>query len=159
MAPTATADSARERPIERLHRDAYIRLNLLANAHGADIDGLCRSEGLTEGHYRILWVLCLADQRDGLPMGDIVDGLVNRAADATRLVDKLVRLDLAERRADPSDRRKVIVRPTAAGRRAFLHLTDQIKAVHHQQWAGLTEAELRQLSTLLHKALWGRSST
>ncbi len=158
MASTAPADSARERPIERLHRDAYIRLNLLANAHGADIDGLCRSEGLTEGHYRILWVLCLTDQRDGLPMGDIVDGLVNRAADATRLVDKLVRLEMVERHADSTDRRKVIVRPTANGRRTFLDLTDRIKAVHHRQWAGLTEAELRQLSTLLHKALWGRTS-
>ena len=159
IASAATAAGSRERPIERLHRDAYIRLNLVANAHGADIEAICRTEHLTEGHYRILWVLCLTDQPDGLPMGDIVDGLVNRAADATRLVDKLVRLDLAERHADPTDRRKVIVRATAAGRRTFLHLTDRIKAVHHQQWAGLTETELRQLSTLLHKALWGRSST
>jgi DNA-binding MarR family transcriptional regulator len=153
----ARSRSRAEQPIERLHRDAYIRLALLAGAHGADIEAICRTEHLTEGHYRILWVLCLSDEVDGLTMGDIVDGLVTRAADATRLVDKLVRLDLVERLADQRDRRKVIVRPTEAGHRVFLRLTDRIKAVHHQQWAGLTKAELGQLSALLHKALWGRA--
>ena len=63
-----------------------------------------------------LWVLCLADDPDaGLPIGAVADGLLNRASDTTRLIDRLERAGLAERFPNPADRRGVLVRATRAG--------------------------------------------
>ena len=91
-------------------------------------------------------------------MGEIADGLVNRASDLTRLVDKMERQGLVRRKPDPADRRRMIVNATAAGRRVFGRLTPRIKELHVDQMAGLTEREKSDLVTLLNKALWGGAS-
>ena len=140
-----------------LNRDVYIFLNLVAARFASDVDRLCREEDMTEAHYRILWVLCLADANEGMTMGEIVDGLVNKASDATRLVDKLERQGLVKRSQSKDDRRRMIVKVTAAGRRVFARLTPRIKELHVEQMAGLTEADKRSLTSLLNAALWGYS--
>ena len=140
-----------------LNRDVYIFLNIVAARYAADVDRVCREEDLTEAHYRILWVLCLADGNDGMTMGAIVDGLVNKAADATRLVDKLERQGLVRRTPLAEDRRKMIVKVTAAGRRVFARLTPRIKELHTVQMAGLTGPDKETLVSLLNSALWGYS--
>ena len=141
--------------VDDLNRDVYIFTNLVAARFSSDIERLCREENLTEAHYRILWVLCLSGSRDGLTMGEVVDGLVNKASDATRLVDKLERQGLATRRVSEHDSRKVIVSVTATGRRVFSRLTPKIKELHVEQMNGLTSADKKQLVSLLNKALWG----
>lgn len=137
---------------DHLNRDAYICLSILATRFGADIERICAAHDLTEAHYRVLWVLCLSGSRAPLAMGDIVDGVVNKASDMTRLVDKLERLGHVERSASPDDRRRVMVRATASGRRVFSAITARIKAVHYDQWAGLDAEEMRTLVRLLQKA-------
>ena len=143
---------------DRTNRNLYIHLSLLHGAWSVGVESLCREEGLTEAHYRVLWVLCLTDSTDGLAMGEIADGLVNRASDLTRLVDKMERQGLVRRKPDPADRRRMIVNATAAGRRVFGRLTPRIKEMHVDQMAGLTEREKSELVTLLNKALWGGAS-
>lgn len=140
---------------DNLNRDVYIFLNLVAARFSTDIDRLCREEDITEAHYRILWVLCLSESKNGLTMGEIVDGLVNKASDATRLVDKLERQGLVKRTLSQTDKRKVMVSVSASGRRVFSRLTPKIKKAHIEQMKGLSTAEKRQLVTLLNKALWG----
>ena len=156
MSATPRAGTA-TRSTDDLNRDVYIFTNLVATRFAADVERLCREEELTEAHYRILWVLCLSGSRSGLTMGEIVDGLVNKAADATRLVDKLERQGLVTRVPSESDRRKVIVTVSAAGRRVFSRLTPKIKNLHIGQMEGLSSPEKLQLVSLLNKALWGYS--
>ncbi len=86
-------------------------------------------------------------------MGEIVDGVINKASDVTRLVDKLVRLGLVARSTSPLDKRRVLVKATPAGRRVFAKVTDRIKAVHYSQWNGLSADELETLVRLMRKAL------
>ena len=140
-----------------LNRDVYIFLNLVASRFAADVDRVCSEEDLTESHYRILWVLCLSESADGLTMGEIVDGLVNKASDATRLVDKLERQGLVKRKPSPRDRRKMMVTVTASGRRVFARLTPRIKELHVEQMSGMSNNDKRQLVSLLNAALWGYS--
>lgn len=154
MSSTRRARTASD-TADDLNRDVYIFTNLVAARFSSDIERLCREENLTEAHYRILWVLCLSGSRDGLTMGEVVDGLVNKASDATRLVDKLERQGLATRRVSEHDSRKVIVSVTATGRRVFSMLTPKIKELHVEQMNGLTSADKKQLVSLLNKALWG----
>ena len=85
----------------------------------------------------------------------MADGLLNRASDTTRLVDRLERAGLAERFPNPADRRGVLVRATAKGREVFAEITPAIQELHRTQWANLTTDETAQLDHLLLKALWG----
>lgn len=146
--------AAGESRSDRTNRNLYIFSSLVHGAWSAGVDQLCREEDLTEAHYRVLWVLCLSGSNDGMAMGEIADGLVNRASDLTRLVDKMERQSLVRRRADPDDRRRMIVNVTAAGRKVFDRLTPRIKELHVAQMAGLTEREKSDLVALLNKALW-----
>ena len=65
------------------------------------------------------------------------------------------RAGLAERLPNPNDRRSVLVRATAAGRRVFAAVTPKLQEFHRRQWSGLTSAEVDTLHDLLAKALWG----
>jgi DNA-binding MarR family transcriptional regulator len=147
-------NSPRESRADRLGREAFISLFVTSSRFTADIEQLCKAEGISHSQYSILWVLCLADDPDGLPMGALADGLLHRSADATRLVDRLLTSGHVTRTPKTNDRRVVIVAPTKLGRATFERLTEQIKALHRQQWAGLTLTELDELNRLLNKALW-----
>jgi DNA-binding MarR family transcriptional regulator len=150
----AKNSSPKESRADRLGRNAFISLFLTSSRFTGDIEQLCKAEGVSHSQYSILWVLCLADAPDGLPMGALADGLLHRAADATRLVDRLVASGHVVRTQSDSDRRVVIVAPTELGRATFQRLTDGIKALHRRHWAGLTMTELDELNRLLNKALW-----
>jgi DNA-binding MarR family transcriptional regulator len=139
----------------RVGREVHLNILLLANRNLERLEELCRAEGLTHAQYVALWVLCLADEPEaGVPVGAVADGLLNRASDTTRLVDRLERAGLAERLPNPTDRRGVLVRATPKGMRAFAAVTPKLQELHRTQWSHLTPTELDQLHALLMKAVW-----
>jgi MarR family transcriptional regulator, 2-MHQ and catechol-resistance regulon repressor len=150
-----TARSPREPEIDRLGREAFINLFLASSRFTDQVESICKAEGITMSHYVVLWVICLSDERDGVPMRRIADGLLTRASDATRLVDRLTSAGHTERRNSEADRRVVLVRPTRTGRTLFQRITKAVKELHREQWSALSLAELRELRRLLVKALWG----
>jgi len=146
----------REPKAVRVARDIHINVILLANRSLDQLEEICRSEDLTHSQYVALWTLCLAeDAETGIPASAVSDGLLNRASDTTRLIDRLEKAGLAERLRNPTDRRGVLVRATAAGRQRFASVTPKLQAFHATQWANLTQREADQLRGLLAKALWG----
>lgn len=147
-----------ESKADQLHRATYIYLNLASTSLSVDIEDICASEGLTEAHFRVLWVLCREADSQGLPMGDIADGLINRAADLTRLVDKLEKLGYVSRVRAEDDKRRVIARITQPGRRVFERLARQVQQIHLEQFASLNQTEQNQLVSLLKKLLSARVS-
>jgi DNA-binding MarR family transcriptional regulator len=137
-------------------REAHINVLLLANRHLDAIEEICAAHNITHSQYVALWNLCLHDDAEtGVPIGEIADGLLNRASDATRLIDRLARAGLAERLPNPTDRRSVLVRATAKGKRVFRAVTPKVQAYHGEQWSNLSARELDALNGLLFKALWG----
>ena len=140
----------------RVARDVHVNLLLLAARNLERLEEICRRAGLTHQQYVVLWTLCLTDPDGaGVPSGSVADGLLTRASDTTRLVDRLARAGLAERLPNPADRRSVLVRATPDGRRTFAEVTPELQAFHRTQWAHLTPAEIDTLDRLLTKALWG----
>jgi DNA-binding MarR family transcriptional regulator len=151
-----SAQMVREPRAVRVGRDVHINVLLLANRGLAALDEICGADGITHQQYVALWTLCLADDPEaGLPMGAVADGLLNRASDTTRLVDRLEKAGLAERLPNPADRRSVLVRATAEGQRVFAAVTPRLQAFHRRQWSNLSPDEIDTLSGLLAKALWG----
>jgi DNA-binding MarR family transcriptional regulator len=134
----------------------HVNVLLLANRNLEALESICEREGITHQQYVALWTLCLAEDADaGVPIGSVADGLLNRASDTTRLIDRLTRAGLAERLPNPTDRRSVLVRATAEGRRVFRTVTPRLQEFHRHQWSSLTASEVATLDTLLAKALWG----
>ena len=105
----------REPEIDRLGREVFINLFLASNRFTDEVEAACKAEGLTMSHYTVLWVVCLSDDQ-GVPMRTVADGLLTRAADATRLVDRLARGGYVARAHSEEDRRVVLVRATRSGR-------------------------------------------
>jgi DNA-binding MarR family transcriptional regulator len=156
VAPVQSAALVREPKAVRVARDVHINVLLLSNQGQAALDEICGADGITHQQYVALWTLCLADHPEaGLPMGAVADGLLNRASDTTRLVDRLERAGLAERLPNPADRRSVLVRATPEGQRVFAAVTPKLQAFHRRQFSHLSADEVATLSGLLAKALWG----
>jgi DNA-binding MarR family transcriptional regulator len=144
-----------EPEVDRLGREAFINLFLLAGRFTDGVEALCKANGLTMSHYTVLWVVCMSRSPEGASMRVITDGILTRAADATRLVDRLAKQGYVERTNSDEDRRVVLIRPTRSGRAAFRRITAAVKELHRSQWEPLTGAELRELRRLLVKTLWG----
>ncbi len=140
-------------------RDVHLNVLLLADRNLRELEEMCGAEGITHQQYVALWTLCLADDPDGgVPMGAVADGLLNRASDVTRLVDRLERGGFAERFPHPDDRRSVLVRATARGRDVFAAVTPKLQAFHRRQWSNLSADELATLGRLITKALWDETN-
>src|SRR5262245_37134338 len=140
----------RETRRERLTRDAHVSVIVAGNRFVDGMEKICREEGISQSQYVALWVLCLTDDpAAGLPMGAIADGLLNRASDTTRLVDRLVQAGLVERMPNPTDRRGVLVRATAAGRKVFERLAPRVREYYRDQWADVANDELETLIRVL----------
>jgi DNA-binding MarR family transcriptional regulator len=148
----------RESGIDSLGRETYINLYLLSRRFTDEIDRICRTEKIAMSHYAFLWFLTRRHSPEGVPMGAIVDGHLNRASDATRLADRLTDLGYIERLASKNDRRVVLVRLTETGRDVFVRLTKQIRDLHREQWKALDESGLADLNRTLALVLWGDAS-
>ncbi len=154
-----SARRPKEPEVDRLGRETFINLFLAANRFTEEVESVCKAEGLTMSHYTVLWVVCLSEEPGGIPMRVVADGVLTRAADATRLVDRLARDGYVEREPSEEDRRVVLVRATRSGRAVFQRLTAEVKELHRKQWAALTPTELRELRRLLVKSLWGEATS
>jgi DNA-binding MarR family transcriptional regulator len=137
-----------------LSRDAYIALQLLGSRFAADIDRCCREEGISENHFRVLWVLCLSEGDQAVPSGSIADGLLTRSSDVTRLVDRLVERGDVDRHPSLDDRRVVLVHATAKGRMVFERINTAVQTIHAEHWASFDDDQLQHLLILLNRALW-----
>jgi DNA-binding MarR family transcriptional regulator len=141
-----------------LARDVHLNVLIAAQKSADAMEKVCQTANLTRAQFSVLWVLCLSpNTKLGVPVSEIADGLVTRASDATRLVDRLENMGLAQRRPNPNDRRGVLVRPTAKGRQIFAALSPKLEQHHSVEWSNLDAHELGALNTLLAKALWGEA--
>lgn len=77
---------------------------------------------------------------------------VTRAGMTSRL-DRLVDSGLITREADPLDRRRIVIRPTAAGRSAWESHVHEGMVREQQLLQALSTRELSQLNALLRKVL------
>jgi DNA-binding MarR family transcriptional regulator len=114
----------------------------LLRVHAALVQELDReleeAHGLPLHQYEVL--LLLADSDDGqLRMSDLAAGVLLSQSGLTRLVDRLERAGLVERRRCEDDRRGLYARITDEGRRRF----DEARATH---LAGVRERFLSHLA-------------
>jgi DNA-binding MarR family transcriptional regulator len=96
-----------------------------------------------------LKALLLVSEEEGIRMRDLARRLGGSFSNTTVLIDRLVERGLAERLAEPQDRRVVLVRATKEGRRLVEQLVTSWRALSSPL---LETLDQRDLATV-HKAL------
>ncbi|NRB53486.1 MAG: MarR family transcriptional regulator [Saprospiraceae bacterium] len=106
--------------------------------------------GITEPQYNVLRIL--ADtQNDPITAQEILEKMVQRSSNITRIVDKLVAKELVIRQLCPTNRRKMDISITATGCQLLHQLDAKVKAFHHPFMDNLNPEELQQLKHLIIK--------
>lgn len=147
----AIMSSASTRPsaAKDLQHQAFLAVVATAQDLLHDVADVVQAQGLTEPQFNALRILRGAGP-EGLPCNAIAERMITRVPDITRLVDRLERMGFAERRRDPAgDRRVVLVALTDSGRAALRALDRPVSSTHKRQFAGLSQADMRKLITLL----------
>jgi len=91
----------------------------------------------------------LALREEGATMNEFAEATDMRPSTATMLVDRLVELKFVERSNDPDDRRKVLVRLTAEGKKAQGEIKEQKKNAVRETFRPLDEDEREQYLSLI----------
>ncbi len=112
---------------------------------------LLRGEGLSHSQYNVLRILRGAGS-PGCSCRDIVERMVTRDSDMTRLLDGLEKKSLVKRRRSDADRRVIMVQVSTAGLRLLKKLDAPLQQLHVEQLSHLGEKGLQLLSRLLEEA-------
>jgi DNA-binding MarR family transcriptional regulator len=103
---------------------------------------------LSPHHARALRVVC---DRDGVRLSDLAEALHIAPRSATEVADALQARGLVERGPDPTDRRAVVLTPTAAGRQVQGEVSAARAADTRDLFARLDPADRATLARILRE--------
>jgi DNA-binding MarR family transcriptional regulator len=150
--PPAKAFAAPKRSARTLAQfETEVALMQLAGQQRDEFAALMKTVDLTTAQYNVLRILRGAGP-GGSTCGDVIERLIHRDPDLTRLLDRLERRGLIARRRDPLDRRAIRTTITAAGLSVLGDLDEPVNALHEQQLGHLSEDQLAQLRRLIELA-------
>ncbi|MCU0469795.1 MAG: MarR family transcriptional regulator [Arcicella sp.] len=104
---------------------------------------------ITEPQYNVLKIL-RALHPNPATINDIIEKMVDKMSNASRLVDKLIAKELVIKKKSSTDLRAVEVRLTENGVHLLEELTSKIKELEEFSF-GLDEEEAKNLSLLLER--------
>jgi DNA-binding MarR family transcriptional regulator len=142
--------AARDR--ETLSRDTYLNLVRVHEQLVGEFDALFRERGLTQTQYNVLRIL-RGGPREGYACQAIGERLLTRVPDVTRLIDRMEKAGLVTRSRGAEDRRVVLIRLTAKGRKVCDALDGPVLELHRSQFPGVARRHLRDLNELLQEVL------
>jgi DNA-binding MarR family transcriptional regulator len=134
-----------------LAEDAFERLRRIV-FEGEHVERMAALGLRTKLSPGVIKTLVRLAKTDGISIGEMARGIGVDPSYITALVDDLDARGLARREPDPDDRRVKIIVLTDAGR-ALATEIDAILSVPPAAFSALSQAELRQLRTLLDKVL------
>ncbi len=133
---------------------ALVRMNFIQReARRADAVAFAESRELTSEDYKTLHVLMIQPWPIEATPAQLAEAAkVTRAAMTSRL-DRLVAAELVTRENDETDRRRVLIRPTSAGRAMWSKYIFEGMARDQRLLRALSHEELIQLNVLLRKVV------
>jgi len=137
------------RPFESLQLEAILTLAWAHDRLSHQVNQPLCEFGLSRAQYNVLRIL--RGSPEGLQTYQVVERLVTRAPNITRLVDKLETKGLLKRIRSKADRRVVQLRITPAGLDLLRQMDQPIGEAVAEAMRGLEEADLRQVIKLLTK--------
>jgi DNA-binding MarR family transcriptional regulator len=102
------------KPFSGIEQEALLNIHRTAGILQRRSQQVLKQQDLTESQYNVLRILRGAGP-DGLRCSDIGERMISHDPDITRLLERLQRIKLIERRRDGKDRRVIYSRITAEG--------------------------------------------
>ena len=115
-----------------------------------EITKALKEYGVTEPQYNVLRILRGA-KGEPITVGDILDKMVQRSSNITRIVDKLVVKNYVNRKECPTNRRKMDITITEEGTDILKQLDTKVHAFHQPFINKLDKEELNTLKSLIQK--------
>jgi DNA-binding MarR family transcriptional regulator len=154
MARKVQDEIKQSKPFAQLETEALIALELTADRLMAEGAQLLKTWDLSPTQYNVLRILRGAEP-DGLACGRIGERMVTHDPDITRLLDRLEKRGMVERRRDVKDRRVITTRITPAGLDLLKHLDQPVEDFNRQRLGHLGPQRLRMLIELLEQVRSG----
>ena len=151
MAGRIQAEIRQGKPLGSLEEEVYLNLQRTANALAQPLAELLRGHDLTPAQYNVLRILRGAGD-EGLMASDIGGRMISRDPDITRLVDRLEKRGLVERRRCSQDRRVVWTSLSDGGRALIDPLDAPLDELHRAMLAHMPPDRLQMLVELLEEA-------
>ena len=136
------------RPFACPEQEAYLSLGRTWAVLEHALAEALRPHGITPTQYNVLRILRGAGD-GGLCRSEVMERMVARVPDATRLLDRMEAAGLIARERSSEDRRFVTTRITGQGLELLAELDGVVVDLHQRQFSALDEEELRGLIALL----------
>lgn len=135
------------KPFAGPDQEAMVSLLVAASSVRNELETICDRYGLFNSQYNILRILA-GGPPEGYARREIIDRMIDRGPDVTRLVDQLEKKGLVTRRRSEQDRRMVMHRLTDEGRALLSEMNAALAPVHEAFGEALSEEELGELTRL-----------
>ena len=132
----------------RLAEFPFYWLSTARGQHAINMARALRPVGITQHEWRVIASL---QERDGLSIGDLAAATTIERANLGRLLSRMARADMLERRHTPADRRVLLVFSTAKGRALYAAALPHVHRAYEHAMEGLSVAERATLMDLLRR--------
>lgn len=133
-----------------LESKALINLSYTSRQLEESLSALLKEYDLTVQQFNVLRIL-RGQQGKPASLSCVQERMVDRSSNTTRLVDKLIKKGLTERRVCPSNRRKVEIEITKKGLDVLSELDPRTNALNESHVKNFSKEELKLFNTLLDK--------
>ena len=146
----ALSDEIKSTKFESFRSKAIINLFYTANYFRDLHKGVFKKFNLLPQHFNALRIIN-GRYPDPISPGEIKEVMIDKAPDVTRLVDKLVSMELVNRCQNQDNRRVMEIRISDQGQKLLQEMNEEIDAMTAENFK-LTEKEAEQLSDLLDQS-------
>lgn len=148
MSPRLRDEIKQTRPFASLEQEAYLSVGRTWAVLEHALAEALKPHGITPTQYNVLRILRGAGSK-GLCRSEVMERMIARVPDATRLLDRMEAADLITRERSREDRRFVTTRVSEEGLQLLAELDDVVLELHRGQFSALDEGGLRTLVELL----------
>lgn len=139
------------KPFASLEQETLLNLQRTASDLTSPIAKYLKQHDLSLSLYNILRIL-RGQKGKGLSCSGIGERMITRDSDITRLIDRLLKMDLVERVRSAEDRRVVLTSISSQGMKLLKKLDGSMTTLDKAGLSHLTIEEKKQLNRLLDKA-------
>ncbi len=136
------------RPFASPEQEAFLGIGRTWAVLEHAVSEFLKPYGLTPTQYNVLRILRGAG-KDGLCRAEVIERMLTKVPDVTRLLDRLEAAGHITRERDGEDRRYVTTRITKAGLKLLAELDDPVREMDRRLLGSLDKAELSRLTDLL----------
>lgn len=133
-----------------LSKRMIINLTMVSSAVDTHFAEVLKPFDLTLQQFNVLRILRGQDGK-ALNLRDVQSRMVHKKSNTTRLIDKLITKKLVDRKICPSNRRKVEIEITQAGKYLLQQVDIKMDCAERDLVKDFSKEEIRQLDLLLDR--------